>query len=154
MKIRRAPLICGSVLLFSLFAPACESDNGTGTGPDGVVSPTKDAAADAAADAVTIDATGDAGLQPAVLGQPCEASGDLACDAGGDVLVCSKAGQAEGAWKAFDNGSEMNCSCSSDGRPVCSVPGFIGLERAGRARRAPSLRARRLAAASATALAA
>jgi hypothetical protein len=63
------------------------------------------------------------------------------------VLSCWWDGNAN-TWQPYDPNQDF-CWCDPQGEPgpvYCAVPGFVGLERAGRVRKAPSLRAARRAA--------
>lgn len=69
---------------------------------------------------------------PSREGESCENDGNFECDAGGQLWYCDA-----GTWtteQPTDSGAE-HCSC--DGAAMqCAIPGFVGLDRAGRARRA------------------
>jgi hypothetical protein len=63
----------------------------------------------------------------AQAGDPCDDEGDDQCLADGSVLVCS-----DGAWA-----EDATCTCEPlTGVMQCAIPGFVGLDRAGRVRRA------------------
>lgn len=63
-------------------------------------------------------------LQP---GDPCDEDGSTECLADGSVLLCT-----DGEWQ-----DDPMCTCEPlTGVMQCAVPGFVGLDRAGRVRRA------------------
>lgn len=149
MRVRRLPVICGA-LLFTL--GACEEPtNGSKAGDVG--STTADTTADAGNPSdITTDTNGvdaaDSGSLDPTLGGPCESSGARVCDANGEVLHCAPTNGVY-TWKPFPNHEDSEqCFCSGKGpeaKVSCAVPGFVGLDRTGRQRKAPTLRARRRA---------
>ncbi|GMV41042.1 MAG: hypothetical protein AMXMBFR64_27580 [Myxococcales bacterium] len=83
------------------------------------------------------------------LGDPCEMGYTAWCDASATpTLFCgwTEAGQA---WIPYENDGSQYCWCepaTSPGITYCAVPGFVGLDRAGRARKARTLRSLRASA--------
>lgn len=70
---------------------------------------------------------------PSREGAECASNGEWDCDASGDIWYCD-----EGAWSSTgpsDTGSET-CTCEPGGQMACATPGFVGLDRAGRNRKA------------------
>ncbi len=63
----------------------------------------------------------------AQAGDPCDEEGDDQCLADGSVLACS-----DGQWE-----DDPMCTCEPlTDAMQCAIPGFVGLDRAGRVRRA------------------
>lgn len=132
MRNRYLPLICGGALLLGLLA--CDSDSTTKAGDTTV----------AVADG------GDTGPGAVALGAPCSIEGEKKCSEEAKVYECRLGGGVGFSWRPVPNDPDgQTCSCSDVGGELsvsCGIPGFVGLDRTGRARKAPTLRALRRAA--------
>lgn len=143
MKTRRMLWICGGATLFAFAACEAQSELAdAATSPTADAKPVSDAPDGLPSDALAAD--------PAI-GAPCEPHGQLWCLEDGTQVGCWDRGDGKGlTWDVETPSPDgVICYCSA-GHPGpadgCISPGFVGLDRTGRVRKAPPLRARTRAA--------